>query len=104
MPEELTARDLHPRHREGAMTSTPLGWALRNLRSGFAWKCADAADAVLRFAQRLEPDIDTTTASTYGARVATDPVTASSRQNAHGSWSSERPPVSLEESPSRGRT
>jgi hypothetical protein len=39
--------------------STPLEQTLRNLRSAFAWKCADAADAALRFAHRLEPDIDT---------------------------------------------
>ena len=42
------------------MRRSSLVWALHNLRSAFAWKCAEAADAALRFAQRLEPDIDST--------------------------------------------
>ena len=46
------------RATEGAAARGSVAWALLNLRSAFAWKCADAADAALRFAQRLEPDID----------------------------------------------
>jgi hypothetical protein len=57
----MTAHERYSHDPGGAVTSTSAAWALRNLRSEFAWKCADAAEAALRFAQRLEPDIDTTT-------------------------------------------
>jgi hypothetical protein len=56
----MTAHDLHPYHPCGAVMPSPVEGVLHHLRSALAWKCADAADAAIRFAQRLEPDIDFT--------------------------------------------
>jgi hypothetical protein len=53
---------------ERAMVKGRVRWALLNVRSTFAWKCADAADAALRLAQRIEPDIDAQAGSRLGNR------------------------------------